>query len=40
MNVLEIYSYFVLPILVIAIAGGMYWWATRDGPRQDRRHSA
>ena len=37
MTVLQIYSFFVLPILLLAIAGGMYWLNVREGARLDRK---
>lgn len=30
MTVLQIYSFFVLPVLLLAIAGGVYWLSARD----------
>ena len=37
MTALQIYSFFVLPVLVIAIAGGVYWLSAREGARLDRK---
>ena len=36
MTVLQIYSFFVLPVLVLAIAGGVYWLSARETARFDR----
>ena len=35
-TVLQIYSFFVLPVLVLAIGAGMYWLNARETARFDR----
>jgi hypothetical protein len=35
-TVLQIYSFFVLPLLVLAIGGGAYWLSARESARFDR----
>ena len=36
-TVLQIYSFFVLPLLVLAIGAGMYWLNARETARFDRQ---
>lgn len=36
MTVLQIYLFFVLPVLVLAIGAGMYWLNARETARFDR----
>jgi hypothetical protein len=36
MTALQIYSFFVLPILVLAIGFGVYWLSARENARFDR----
>jgi len=38
LTVLQIYSFFVLPILVLGIAAGMYWLNARESARFDRQN--
>ncbi len=36
MTALQIYAFFILPLIVLALGGAAYWWLGRDKPGEAR----